>query len=99
MEAMQDAKITNPHIFIKTLLLTRKQIKILIQDNGAGFCQKIAKQLFQAYFTTKAQGTGLGLAICHSVIEAHGGEIFAVNLAKGGSSFEFTLPIKRDSYE
>jgi C4-dicarboxylate-specific signal transduction histidine kinase len=62
-----------------------------VLDNGAGF--QDAARLFDAFFTTKADGMGMGLAICHSIIEAHGGRIWAERGTPVGSVFSFSIPI------
>lgn len=63
-----------------------------VTDQGQGV-QDIDK-LFQAFYTTKSEGMGLGLAICRTVIENHGGKIWAENNPSGGASFHFRLPLK-----
>jgi signal transduction histidine kinase len=62
-----------------------------ITDEGKGI-QELGK-LFQAFYTTKSEGMGLGLAICRTVIENHGGKIWAENNPGGGASFHFRLPL------
>jgi C4-dicarboxylate-specific signal transduction histidine kinase len=66
---------------------------VAVLDNGAGFHN--ADRLFDAFFTTKSDGMGMGLAICHSIIEAHGGRIWAEPATPVGSVFSFSIPILR----
>jgi two-component system sensor kinase FixL len=53
--------------------------------------------LFDQFFTTKEQGLGMGLAIVRSIVESHGGEIQAENVADGGACFYFTLPVTEEN--
>jgi len=66
--------------------------RISITDTGPGLSEVVTAQLFQAFVTTKREGMGLGLSICRTIVEAHGGRIWADRAAGGGSYFHFTLP-------
>jgi PAS domain S-box-containing protein len=67
-------------------------VVVAVQDSGPGIDPESANQLFDAFFTTKAEGMGMGLSICRSIIEAHGGQVWASNNAGHGASFQFSLP-------
>ncbi len=67
-------------------------IEIEISDTGPGFPEDVMPNLFQTFFTTKETGMGVGLSISRSIIEAHGGRMWAENNAAGGATFRFTLP-------
>ena len=67
--------------------------EVTISDTGSGLAQAVRDQLFHPFVTTKAGGMGVGLSICRSIVEAHGGRIWAEPNAKGGTSFTFTLPV------
>jgi PAS domain S-box-containing protein len=71
-------------------------VLITVSDNGEGFDENFGNQLFEPFFTTKAHGLGIGLSISRSIIEAHGGKLWAVNNRKSGSTFSFTLPAKSE---
>ncbi|MEI7500302.1 MAG: tetratricopeptide repeat protein [Bacteroidota bacterium] len=73
----------------------KKQVKIIISDNGVGIPDEIRDKLFIPFFTTKdvGKGTGLGLSICHGIIEKHGGNIFFESKVNEGSIFTITIPI------
>jgi len=63
-----------------------------VQDTGAGLDPAIADRIFYGFFTTKPNGMGMGLSICRSIIEAHGGQIWASPCAPHGAIFQFILP-------
>jgi len=66
-------------------------IRVEVRDAGAGF--KDAERVFEPFFTTKQHGMGMGLAICRSIIESHGGRLWAANNATCGATVAFTLPL------
>jgi two-component system sensor kinase FixL len=66
---------------------------ITVADTGPGLAPDVAQNLFQPFVTTKARGMGVGLSICRSIIEAHGGRIWASPRDGGGTAFAFALPI------
>jgi PAS domain S-box-containing protein len=68
------------------------EIAVRVRDSGPGFPSGIADQLFEPFFSTKAEGTGMGLAIARSIVEAHGGTLSAENRAEGGALFTVCLP-------
>jgi signal transduction histidine kinase len=67
-------------------------VLISVIDSGVGLPPGGADQIFRAFFTTKPQGTGMGLSISRSIIESHGGRLWADANATGGTTFSFTLP-------
>ncbi len=69
---------------------------LTVQDTGPGLAEQIAAQLFQPFVTTKASGMGVGLSICRTIIEAHGGRIWAEPNPEGGTIFRFTLRLATD---
>ena len=68
------------------------QLLISVGDTGMGLQQEQAEQIFDAFFTTKPQGTGMGLPISRSIIESHGGRLWAATHSSRGATFQFTLP-------
>lgn len=67
-------------------------IEVEVSDTGSGFQDDVLPNLFQTFFTTKETGMGVGLSISRSIIEAHGGRMWAESNASGGATFRFTLP-------
>lgn len=65
---------------------------VMVSDTGPGLPDEVAAQLFQPFVTTKQKGMGLGLSISKSIIEAHGGRMWAEPKPEGGVTFFFTLP-------
>jgi signal transduction histidine kinase/ligand-binding sensor domain-containing protein len=68
------------------------QLLISVSDTGVGFAPEQAEQIFNAFFTTKANGTGMGLPISRSIVESHGGRLSATCAPGCGATFQFTLP-------
>ncbi len=89
IEAMKD---TGGVLTVKSQLGEDGQIEISVNDTGPGLPLGDADQIFDAFFTTKPQGSGMGLAICKSIVECHGGRIWANGDGGRGATFYFTLP-------
>ena len=71
------------------------EVRLSVRDHGTGIRTEVHERLFDRFFTTKEQGLGMGLAIVRSIVESHGGDIQAENVADGGARFYFTLPVKK----
>jgi signal transduction histidine kinase len=91
IEAMRD---TTGELTVKSRLGEGRQVLIAVSDTGVGLPNGTADQIFNAFFTTKSQGTGLGLAITRSIVESHGGRIWANENSGPGATFQFTLPVR-----
>ncbi len=91
IEAMQDTT-SEGQLTIRSLMAERGQLLISVSDTGVGVPREQADQIFNAFFTTKAQGTGMGLSISRSIVESHGGRLWATSNSGGGATFSFTLP-------
>ena len=68
-------------------------VRIDVEDNGPGIDQKSSDRLYEAFYTTKPDGMGMGLAISRSIVERHGGRLWATNRDPQGASFHIELPI------
>jgi signal transduction histidine kinase len=68
-------------------------LRVAVEDSGPGLAPEVADRVFDAFFTTKPNGTGMGLSICRSIIDAHGGRLWASSRSPQGAVFQFTLPI------
>ena len=69
--------------------------QVAIEDSGTGISEENVGRLFNAFFTTKADGMGMGLSICRSIVEAHGGRIWAESEEGQGATMQFVLPIDK----
>jgi signal transduction histidine kinase len=91
IEAMRDM---TGELSIKSQLAENGQLMISESDTGVGLPTGKDTEIFNAFFTTKSQGTGLGLAITRSIVESHGGRVWATANSGRGATFHFTLPQK-----
>ncbi len=89
-EAMAETR--SKAIEVITRATDGKMSEIIVADSGPGLEPRIARRLFQPFETTKPTGMGLGLSICHTIIDGHGGRIWAEPSPIGGTAFHFTLP-------
>jgi PAS domain S-box-containing protein len=95
VEAMRD---TGGELRIKSQSPEDGPVLISVTDTGVGLPTEKTDQIFNAYFTTKPHGTGLGLAITRSIVESHGGRIWATANSGPGATFQFTLPQRRAAH-
>jgi signal transduction histidine kinase len=82
----------------RELLITTGQaesgdVLVAVRDSGPGLAPATLERLFEAFYTTKPSGLGLGLSICRSIIEAHGGRLWASANVPRGAMFHFTVPV------
>jgi C4-dicarboxylate-specific signal transduction histidine kinase len=93
MEAMRAVSDRAQVLRIRTEKESSGRIVVLIQDSGVGVDPEHSARMFDAFYTTKVEGIGMGLTISRSIVEAHGGRLWAVANDGPGSSFYFSLPI------
>jgi signal transduction histidine kinase len=79
-------------VLITTSQTEPNEICLGVQDTGPGLSAETLPRLFEPFYTTKPDGMGMGLAICRSIIEAHGGRLWATRCEPGGALFQFTIP-------
>lgn len=91
IDAMNEMSVRR-ELIIKSELNRRDQLLISVSDNGAGLPSERADKIFDPFFTTKSQGTGMGLSISRSIVESHGGRLWATPNPERGTTFQFTLP-------
>jgi len=84
---------------INSRLLENEDILVSVSDTGVGLPPEQADQIFNAFFTTKLHGTGMGLRISGSIVESHGGRLWAEDNSPRGARFHFTLPTKIEASE
>jgi PAS domain S-box-containing protein len=93
IEAMSGAGKGPRELWVSSEKVESTDVLIAVRDSGPGLDPKSLNHLFDAFYTTKPQGLGMGLAISRSLIEAHGGRLWATANAPHGAVFQFTLPI------
>jgi PAS domain S-box-containing protein len=98
IEAMKDADRTR-ELAIKSRRADSDEVLVSVNDTGIGLHPKQMEKIFNAFFTTKPHGTGMGLRISRSIIESHGGKLWAADNSPRGASFHFTLPTKGGATE
>jgi PAS domain S-box-containing protein len=93
IDAMKDVDGAR-ELCIRSQLADSEEIMVSVSDTGVGLPPQLAGQIFDAFFTTKTKGTGMGLPISRSIVEAHGGRLWATPNAPCGATFRFVLPVK-----
>jgi signal transduction histidine kinase len=97
IEAMQAVTDRPRELVIRSCQDEAHQVLVSVTDCGVGISVENADRLFNAFFTTKSGGMGMGLAICRSIIEAHGGRLWATADAPHGATFQFALPVSANT--
>ena len=98
IDAMKNVDGTR-ELVIKSQPAGDKQLQVSVSDTGVGLPPQLTDQIFKAFFTTKTHGTGMGLRISRSIVETHGGRIWAADNAPCGATFYLTLPTKTAPFE
>jgi signal transduction histidine kinase len=98
IDAMKDID-TSRELVIKTQRAEDRDVVVAVSDTGVGLPPQQSDQIFDPFFTTKLDGTGMGLRISRSIIEAHGGRLWATDHPPRGACFYFTLPIGLEAVE
>jgi PAS domain S-box-containing protein len=97
IEAMQSVTDRSRELVIQSHQDETQQVLASVTDCGVGIAAEDADRLFHPFFTTKSGGMGMGLSICRSIMEAHGGRLWATANVPHGATFQFTLPVDADN--
>ncbi|MDR0241697.1 MAG: AAA family ATPase [Burkholderia sp.] len=95
IQAMAEVDERPRALLIRTGLHSSGAVLVAVEDAGVGLAPEHREQVFETFFTTKADGLGMGLAICRSIVESHGGKMWASPNVGSGAVFQFTLPLRR----
>jgi len=98
IDAMKDSDGTRD-LAIKSRQAENEEVVVCVTDTGVGLPLQQAEQIFNAFFTTKPHGTGMGLRISRSIIESHGGRLWAADNSPRGASVCFALPTRAETHE
>jgi PAS domain S-box-containing protein len=97
VEAMSGASEASRELLISTRISESDGVLVLVRDSGPGLAPAGLERIFEAFYTTKPGGLGMGLSVCRSIIEAHGGRLWANPNVPQGAVFQFTVPPNPDS--
>ncbi len=92
VRAMKEAQVGRRKLLTIGLRHVRDHAVVEVKDNGTGLDPAYVERLFEPFFTTRSDGIGIGLSVCQSIVEAHGGRIWAARNRGPGATFKFTLP-------
>jgi C4-dicarboxylate-specific signal transduction histidine kinase len=92
VEAMSSVEVEARELLITTGQNQTGDVLVAVRDSGPGIDPKHVERVFEAFYTTKSSGLGMGLSICRSIIDAHGGRLWADVNEPRGAAFQFTLP-------
>src|SRR5262249_19865702 len=95
VQAMSGPGSDRRELRISTEGVGAEGVRTSVRDNGPGLVPESLPRLFEPFYTTKADGMGMGLAICRSIVEAHGGRLWATACEPRGALFQFTIPAEQ----
>jgi signal transduction histidine kinase len=98
IDAMKNTDQTR-ELLIRSRQAEDQRLVISVSDSGVGLPHNQVDHIFDAFFTTKPHGIGMGLRISRSIIESHGGRLWATDNSPRGASFYFTLPVPVEAQE
>ena len=99
IEAMSEVGEESRELLISTSKVESGGVLVAVSDSGPGLPHANPGCIFEAFYTTKASGLGMGLSICRSIVEAHGGQLWATPNEPRGTVFYIMLPIGEKSLE
>jgi len=97
LEAMQSVTDRPRELVIRSGQDQAQEVLVSVTDCGVGILTEDTERLFNPFFTTKSSGMGMGLSICRSIMEAHGGRLWATANLPHGATFRFTLPVNANT--
>jgi signal transduction histidine kinase len=92
IEAMSTVMDRTRQLLIRSGRAGSDDVLVAVHDSGIGLDSQTLERMFEAFYTTKPAGMGMGLSISHTIIKAHGGELWAEPNSGHGATFQFTLP-------
>src|SRR5712672_2380485 len=92
IQSMSGVEDSNRELHISTVSIEPEGVCVAVRDTGRGLRPESLPRLFEPFYTTKPDGMGMGLSICRSIIEAHGGRLWATRCEPRGTLFQFTIP-------
>jgi C4-dicarboxylate-specific signal transduction histidine kinase len=92
IQSMSGVEDGNRELHISTVSIEPDGVCVAVRDTGPGLSPETLSRLFEPFYTTKSEGMGIGLSICRSIIEAHGGRLWAIPCEPQGALFQFTIP-------
>jgi signal transduction histidine kinase len=92
IQSMSGVENGNRELHISTVSIEPEGVCVAVRDTGHGLRPESLPRLFEPFYTTKPDGMGMGLSICRSIIEAHGGRLWATVCEPRGALFQFTIP-------
>jgi len=96
LQAMTHDDIHDRRLHVRFSHADDQQLNVSVEDSGPGIREQHLPRLFDGFFTTRADGLGLGLSICRTIVDSHGGRIWAGNRPQGGAALSFSLPVTKD---
>jgi C4-dicarboxylate-specific signal transduction histidine kinase len=92
IQSMSGVEDGNGELHISTVSMESEGVCVAVRDTGHGLSPESLSRLFEPFYTTKPDGVGIGLSICRSIIEGHGGRLWAIPREPKGALFQFTIP-------
>ena len=92
IQSMSGVEDGNRELHVSTVSIEPEGVRVAVRDTGHGLRPESLPRLFEPFYTTKPDGMGMGLSICRSIIEAHGGRLWATECEPQGALFQFTIP-------